>query len=152
VTNPNLHQVYELFVSKDIDSNGDKFDNIRFRQKTRSLESHNAFLARQRLYNVRHYYETYDLGPAGESDAASYIATLNTYIAGEEGKWPWAYINHPPRSEVPKVPLTVATAITTAKQNELLDTRASELNQYPGNSPYELPTPANSAEAFKDFN
>jgi hypothetical protein len=46
----------------------------------------------------------------------------------------------------------VATAITTAKQNELLDNSASELNQYPGNSPYELPTPANSAEVFKDFN
>lgn len=152
VTNPNLHQVYELFVSKDVDSNGDKFDNIQFRQKTRSLESHNAFLARQRLHNFRHYYETYDLGPAGESDAASYITRLNTYIAGEEGKWPWAYTTHPSKTEVPKVPLSVATVITTVKQNELLDNSAGALNQYPGNSPYELPTPANSEEAFKDFN
>ena len=115
-------------------------------------ESHNAFLARQRLHNVSHYHETYDLGPSGESDASAYITKLNTYIAGEEGKWPWAYVTHPARSEVPKVPLTVATAITTVKQNGLLDNSAGELNQYPGTSPYELPTPANSAEAFKEFN
>lgn len=161
VTNPNIHKVFEMFVSKDTDSDGNKFDNIRWKQIVRSPESHNAFLARTRKAAVQHYYDHYDLGPAGESDAAAYLTKVDEFIAGEEGKWPWAYITHPSTSLVPKIPLTVNQAIKVVKEAGDMGLTEGEMTENgwggsPGpvrdprdSLPYKLPEPIEGPEVFK---
>lgn len=161
VTNPNIHKVFEIFISKETDSDGNKYDDIRFKQITRSVESHNAFLARTRKAAVKHYYDHYDLGPAGESDAAAYLTTVDAFIAGEEGKWPWAYTTHPSTSLVPKIPLSVNQAIKVVKDAGDMGLTEGELspNGWSGGTirdprdalPYELPEPIESPIVYKEI-
>lgn len=160
VTNPNIHKVFEIFISKEIDSDGNKYDDIRFKQITRSVESHNAFLARTRRAAVKHYYDQYDLGPAGESDAAAYLTAADAFIAGEEGKWPWAYITHPSTSLVPKIPLSVNQAIKVVRdagdmgltEGELSPNGVSQTPRDPRDAlPYELPEPIAAPIVYKQI-
>ena len=162
-TNPNIHQVFELEVSKDIDSDGNKFDNIKFKQILRSPESHNAFIARTRKQAVQHYYDTDDLGAAGESDAGAYLTKLDTFIAGEEGKWPWAYTTHPSTSLVPKIPLSVNQAIKIVKDAGDAGLTISEItanghsdgtgpvNDPRDRLPYQLPEPISHTDFYKEI-
>lgn len=166
VTNPNLHKVYELMISKETDSDGNKYDSIKWKQITRSPESHNAFLARTRKAAVQHYYDHYDLGPAGESDAAAYLTKVDEFIAGEEGKWPWAYTEHPPTSLVPKIPLSVNQAIKIVKDAGDMGLTEGQLSENGGAYwseetglvndprdalPYKLPEPIGGPEVIKIF-
>lgn len=165
VTNPNIHKVYEMFISKEQDSDGNKYDDIRFKQIVRSPESHNAYLARHRQAAVKHYYDNYDLGTAGESDAGAYLTTIQTFIDGEEGKWPWAYVTHPSPSLVPKIPLSVNQAIKIVKEAGdpgLTEGQMTEngwgANGPDGNIrdprdslPYKLPEPIQGPDVFKEI-
>lgn len=105
ITNPRPDHLFECLLE-------DGGNAIQFSHIIKFPETHHEYECKVRKAKVQWYNERYDLGTAAEADATTFVGACDTYLAAQAENQQWMYIVTP-TSGIPKIPLSVMTAIST---------------------------------------
>lgn len=114
-TNPNPSEFLQLHF-RDTGSDTWEFD---FNYVTKDNDTAGEIIAKERKARIAYYFKEYDMSAEADSDAAAYITKVDAFLTEIEPLRPWHLTDQDTGLWAPKMPISVANAVSAAKTSGL---------------------------------
>lgn len=108
ITNPRPDHLFQLVLN----TSGSDTPTILIEHILKFPETHAEHICKVRRAKVKHFADQYDLGAEAEAAALTFDSACAAYLEAMADNHQWMYIEQPLTS-IPKIPLSVASAIAT---------------------------------------
>lgn len=112
-TNPNPNEFLN-FYCREKEDNTWEFD---FEYVTKGNDTAGEIIAKDRKAKIAYYFKEYDMGAEADSDAAAYLTRVDEFLTNIDPLRPWYITDHDTGTWAPKMPISVATAVASAKES-----------------------------------
>jgi hypothetical protein len=131
-TNPNPSEFLNLYFRDDDNDGTWEFD---FEYVTKGNDTAAELIAKERKARVEYYFKEFEMTAEADSDAEVYIAKVDKFLTDIDPVRPWYIADQDTGLWAPKMPISVASAVSDAKSSGLsahryfdTDTLADHLN------------------------
>ena len=114
-TNPNPSEFLQLHF-RDTGNDTWEFD---FNYVTKDNDTAGEIIAKERKARIAYYFKEYDMTAEADSDASAYLTKVDAFLTEIEPLRPWYLTDQDTGLWAPKMPISVASAVSAAKTSGL---------------------------------